>query len=93
MGYTDFLAKKAVCAPEVGFEVAPEDLNSALFGFQRQLVRWALRRGKAALFERVGLGKTIQQLEWARCVHEHTGGDVLILTPLAVAEQTRREGE
>lgn len=92
--YADFLASKRVAAPEVGFEVALEDLNPALFGFQRQLVRWALRRGRAALFERVGLGKTLQQLEWARCVHEETGGDdVLILAPLAVAEQTRREGE
>lgn len=92
-GYAEFLASKHVAAPEVGFEVALEDLNRALFGFQRQLVRWALRRGRAALFERVGLGKTLQQLEWARCVHEETGGDVLILAPLAVAEQTRREGE
>jgi hypothetical protein len=56
-------------------------------------VRWALGKGKAALFEGCGLGKTPQQLSWAEEVSKHTQGNVLILTPLAVAEQTRREGE
>jgi hypothetical protein len=64
-----------------------------LFPFQRDIVRWAVRRGRAALFEDCGTGKTAQQLEWARFIHEHTNGNILILAPLAVAAQTVREGE
>lgn len=91
--YDDFLAQKRLLAPAVGFEVDEAAINEMLFPFQRAVVRWAVRRGRAALFEDCGLGKTPQQLEWARLVSEHTGGNVLILTPLAVAEQTAREGE
>jgi DNA modification methylase len=64
-----------------------------LFDWQKVVVRWALGKGKAALFEGCGLGKTLQQLAWADEVSRHTKGDVLILAPLAVAEQTKREGE
>src|SRR5574337_145462 len=91
--YTTFLESKRIKAQPVGFDVADGDINPMLFPFQRDVVRWALRRGRAALFEDCGLGKTPQQLEWARHVCAHTGGDVLILAPLAVAQQTRREGE
>lgn len=92
MSYLDFLAGKRVSAPLVGLKpVAP--FNAALKDFQRFVVGWALRRGRAALFEDCGLGKTLQQLEWAHQVHQATGRDVLILAPLAVTAQTRREGE
>lgn len=91
--YAQFLDTKRVSAAPVGFTVATEKLNPMLFPFQKEIVAWALRRGRAALFEDCGLGKTPQQLEWARHVCLHTGGRVLILAPLAVAQQTRREGE
>ncbi len=91
--YQHFLASKSPVAPEVGFEVAPEDLNHALFPWQRDIVSWALGKGRAALLCDTGTGKTLMQLEWARRVHEETGGDVLILAPLAVGAQTAREGE
>jgi LAGLIDADG DNA endonuclease family protein/SNF2 domain-containing protein len=87
--YADFLASKKLVAPAVGVDVAPEQLHPALFPFQRDLVRWSLRKGRAALFEDCGLGKTIQSLAWA----EHAAERVLILAPLAVAQQTVREGE
>lgn len=64
-----------------------------LFDFQADIVRWAIRRGRAALFCDCGLGKTIMQLEWAKHVYEKTGGDVLILAPLAVSTQTSMEGK
>lgn len=89
--YTEFLNTKQVTVPSAGFE--PGEVSPMLYPFQASIVRWALRRGKAALFEDCGLGKTPQQLEWARQVHLHTGGNVLILAPLAVANQTKREGE
>ena len=91
-GYQAFLARKAINAPATGLASVPP-LNASLFDFQRDIVAWALKRGRAALFEDCGLGKTAQQLEWARIVAEHTGGNVLILAPLAVAAQTVREGE
>lgn len=92
MDYCEFLSTKRTIVEPCGFDVDIEDLSANLFGWQKAIVRWALHRGRAALFEDCGLGKTLQQIEWARMVCEHTGGDVLILAPLAVAQQTRREG-
>lgn len=92
-GYAEFLASKGPATPKVGFGIPPEDLNPRLFPWQADLVSWALLRGRAALFEETGLGKTGQQLEWARRVHEHTGGDVLVLAPLGVGHQTVAEAE
>jgi len=89
--YDNFLLTKRKSVESVGFEV--DDINPMLFDWQAKIVRWALRRGRAAMFEDCGLGKTPQQLEWARHVCEHTSGNVLILTPLAVAGQTIREAE
>lgn len=85
--YHRFLAQKHLSVTPTGFDVAEADINPQLFPFQRAIVRWALRLGKAALFEERGLGKTIQELEWARQVSRHTGKPVLILAPLAVAFQ------
>lgn len=89
--YDEFVKSKLVRASSAGF-LAPE-LNRALFEFQRDLVRWALARGRAAIFADCGLGKTLMQLEWAHRVVEHTGSPVLIVAPLAVAQQTVAEGQ
>lgn len=90
--YASFLETKRENVAAVGFAVDDRDLNPALFDWQRRVVQWALKRGRAALFEDCGLGKTAQQLEWARHVARHTGRSVLILAPLAVSDQTIREG-
>lgn len=90
MKYDDFLKRKEFFDPMTGHE--PDNLSGNLFDFQAGITRWAIRRGRAALFCDCGLGKTIMQLEWAKHVHAHTGGDVLILAPLAVSAQTVREG-
>lgn len=87
--YNDFLLHKAIMSEPSGFEC--EDLNPALFPFQVPIVRWALKRGRAAIFADTGLGKTAMQVEWAHRVCEHTNGRALILAPLAVAQQTVRE--
>lgn len=89
--YERFLASKRVAAAAVGFTVDEADLSPALFDWQRAIVRWALARGRAALFCETGTGKTRMQLEWARHVCARTGGDVLILAPLVVTFQTARE--
>lgn len=62
-----------------------------MFDWQKQVVEWAIKKGRAALFEECGLGKTLQQLEWAHQVSIYTQKPVLILTPLAVAKQTESE--
>jgi len=90
VNYEEFLHEKMTVWQSCGFE--GKDYNRALYGFQRDIVRWALAKGRAAIFADCGLGKTLMQLEWARQVHQHTGGNVLILAPLAVADQTKAEG-
>lgn len=89
--YQEFLATKIKAAKPVGFEA--KEISSALFPYQRKIVEWSLRRGRAALFCDTGMGKTAMQLEWAHRVSIETGHPVLILAPLAVAEQTKRECE
>jgi len=84
--YLAFLASKARHDPATGLPSIP-DLPERLFPFQNDVVRWALRRGRAAVFAQTGLGKSFMELAWGRAVHQSTGGNVLILTPLAVAGQ------
>ena len=93
MEYNDFLKNKTFVLESMGFDVDPASLNPHLFGFQRDICRWALAKGRAAVFTDCGSGKSIIQLEWAHQVSTLTGGRVLIVAPLAVVEQTRREGD
>lgn len=90
--YADFLKTKQTAQADAGFEVAEEELNARLFPFQKYCVRRALQAGRFALFEDCGLGKTLQQLEWARRVSTHCRRPVLILAPLGVVGQTVAEG-
>lgn len=89
--YQKFIESKKVVDPNTGIE-NPPDLNQMLFPFQLDIVKWALKRGRAAIFADCGMGKTPMQLEWAKHVCNHAG-NVLILAPLAVAQQTVREGK
>ena len=81
-GYEAFLAEKLPAAIASGID--PGEIAASLFPFQQAITRWAVKRGRAAIFASTGLGKTHMQLEWARQI----GGNGLILAPLAVAEQT-----
>ena len=92
MNYDEFLQKKAVAIPCCGFSFEKSDMNPKMFEWQKDVVVWALKKGKAALFEDCGLGKTIQQLEWCKLISEHTGKPTIIIAPLAVSKQTKREG-
>lgn len=91
--YAQFLASKAAVDVPTGFEPFGVTMRRPLFDFQNDVVNWACRRGRAALFEDCGLGKTSQQLAWAQEVATKTNDPVLILAPLAVGEQTVDEGE
>ena len=91
--YNLFLKEKEEKRVASGFEVKDSELNSNLFDWQREIVKWCLKKGKCALFEDTGMGKTIQQLAWAEAIVNHTKGKVLIIAPLAVSKQTAQEGE
>lgn len=93
MTYAEFLQSKHRKVVFSGFEKPRENMNQHMFDWQKDIAYWALKKGRAALFEDCGLGKTLQQLEWAQSVCDYTERPVLIVAPLAVAEQTRREGE
>lgn len=86
--YEEFLERKIIVDRPTGLAEVPP-LSPKLFDFQRDIVNWALKRGRAAIFADCGMGKTPMQLEWAK----HIPGRVLILAPLAVATQTIREAE
>lgn len=90
MTYEEFLETKVAVTSESGIDLRSH--NSALFPYQVDVLRYLLKIGRGAAFLDTGLGKTLLQLEWARCVVEHTGKPVIVLTPLAVARQTEREG-
>jgi hypothetical protein len=87
--YLEFLKQKQKIHVLSGFDV--DELNPALFDFQKFIVKRALKAGKYAIFADCGLGKTLMQLEWANQVTKHTNKPVLILAPLAVSGQTIKE--
>jgi DNA modification methylase len=85
--YADFLAGKHRPADTHGHDITAGDVHPRLFGFQSHIVRWAVARGRAAVWADTGLGKTGISIEWARL----SGARTLIVAPLAVCEQTVRE--
>lgn len=91
MKYEEFLKSKEKSFIESGFEVDENDLNLLLKDFQKYGVTTALRKGRFAFFFDCGLGKTFCQLEWSRLVNKKTNHKVLILAPLAIVEQTKKE--
>lgn len=91
MDYDDFVRHKLTTVPPTGI-TGDVTIPDSLFPHQAALTRWALSRGRAAIFADTGLGKSRMQLAWAAEVLRHTGRSVLILAPLAVAAQTVGEG-
>ncbi len=91
MKYKTYLKKKQLRNKSTGFD--PVWIPDFLFDFQKELTIWAIKKGKAALFEDCGLGKTPQQLVWAENIRRKTKKNILIFTPLAVSQQTVREGK
>jgi hypothetical protein len=91
MSYSNFLEKKSQLDVKYGFD--PVWMPDFLFDFQKSLLEWSIRKGKAAIFADCGMGKTPMQLVWAENIVRKENGRVLILTPLAVSAQTIREAE
>lgn len=91
MTYLDFLKTKVEIAPVSGFDVSPDELSDNLKPHQKDAVVWALKGGRRALFESFGLGKTAQELEFCRQVLKHDGGKALIVLPLGVRQEFKRD--
>lgn len=89
--YRTFIQSKQRKARQFGFEWTCD--NRKVFGWQKLVIEWAVRRGRAALFEDCGLGKSSQQLLWADAIFRKTGGNVVIHCPVNVRLQTKREAE
>ena len=87
VAYADFLAAKTVKAKPDGIKVKPSDIHPMLHDWQGEIVQWAVRTGRAAVWADTGLGKTVMQVEWARLSADTS----LIVAPLAVCQQTVRE--
>ena len=84
--YSEFINRKSHEGADAGFE--PTFMPSGLFDFQRAMVEYAVRKGRAALFEDCGLGKTVQVLTWAQNIVPHSNKSVLIMAPISVTAQT-----
>lgn len=91
--YRQFLESKFRFSKAWGFEVAAEGVNPLLKPHQRDIVRWAVQKGRAAVFAAFGLGKGFIQQEVCRLVlaHDEPGGRALIIAPLGVRQEFMRD--
>ena len=92
MDYEHYITQKLSRVPPTGIPHGVRLPDHGMFEHQQALVKWACKRGRAAIFADTGLGKSRMQLAWADAVRDYTGRPVLILAPLAVAPQTVAEG-
>jgi Helicase conserved C-terminal domain len=89
VSYPEFIARRKARAVEAGKIIEPKMLHNSLKPFQVEIVQWACKVGRPAVWADTGLGKTRMQLEWCRVMAD----TALIVTPLAVAEQTIAEAK
>lgn len=91
--YNDFIKNKIKSIEYLGIEIDRKEIHSILFEYQKDLVKWALKKGKSALFTMTGTGKTLIELEFCRQLWIKKRYSSIIITPLAVSEQTIREAK
>ncbi|MVA28725.1 DNA methyltransferase [Agrobacterium vitis] len=91
MNYVDFLKDKVQMAPQGGFDVSLDEINPILLPHQKAMVVWACRGGRRAVFAKFGLGKSVIQIEILRIITARFGGRGLIVTPLGVRQEFRRD--
>lgn len=91
--YEAFLRAKVKLDHSYGFSIEESDINPMLKPHQRAIVRWAVEGGRRAIFAAFGLGKTFMQLEILRLITERVGGRALIVAPLGVRQEFRRDAE
>jgi superfamily II DNA or RNA helicase len=86
--YRSFLESKAIVVRPSGISVPADAVHPSRFGHQRDIIRWMLRKGRAACFAATGMGKAGIAVEACRL----TGERALILAPLGVVPQFVDEG-
>jgi len=91
--YLDFLESKIEIAPDEGFQIDLDEINPICKPHQKDIIQWAIKGGRRALFESFGLGKTIQQLEICRIILKRFGGKALIVCPLGVRQEFKHDAE
>ena len=92
MDYQEFLENKRILSAPCGFD-PKDEVSDVLFGFQRDIVRWAVCGGRRAIFAAFGLGKSLMQLEIMRLVLSREGGRALIVCPLGVRQEFKRDAQ
>lgn len=91
MSYSEFLESKVVTSKDSGFTIAPDELHPSTKPHQRDIIMWAAKGGCRAIFAHFGLGKTHIQLELARLCIEENGGTALVVCPLGVKQEFKKE--
>jgi len=89
--YMEFLKSKMAIAKDTGFDISADSLNPALLPHQRDIVAWAIKGGRRAIFAKFGLGKTVMEVEFCKQVITHKGGKALIILPLGVKQEFTRD--
>jgi superfamily II DNA or RNA helicase len=94
VNYNEFLVNKIKQKVSTDKTIDTNNMkfNCKLFDYQKSIVKWAITKGKSAVYAECGLGKTLIQLEWAKIISEHTNMPVIIFAPLSVSFQTKKEG-
>jgi len=89
--YGEFIKKKVILDSRTGFQISDEDVHPILKGHQRATVKWAVRGGRRAIFKSFGLGKTVCQLQILDIIGRRGGGRQLIIAPLGVMQEFKRD--
>jgi len=93
MEYIEFLKNKIKLPKDTGFEIVDSEMISELLPHQKDIIKWAIKGGRRALFESFGLGKTLQQLEICRIILNHEKGKALIVCPLGVKQEFKKDSK
>ena len=91
--YEDLLLDKVKFDNACGFDIDDTEIHPRLFPHQRDIVRWAVHGGRRAVFSSFGTGKSNIQLEVCRLTRSRAGGRALIVCPLGVRQEFRRDAE
>lgn len=93
MKYEDFLKSKIKISKPAGFEVSLDEISTKLKPHNRLMVKWLVEGGKRACFASFGLHKTVTQLEAVRITLSKVGGKGLIVVPLSVRQEFKRDAK
>ena len=86
--YRAFLEEKIVSTPEAGIALRPGTVHPICKPHQRDIIEWAVRGGRRAIFAKFGLGKTVMMLETMRLIlQQEQDGCALVIAPLGVRSE------